>query len=205
MAEMRRREEMAREQAFPMRVVSPETAPLLERVHWSPIVGGTVVALAVELVLSSIGVAIGFIPTATSATDVTSISTAFGIWLVITAGLALLIGGYVAGRLMAAETPLVGAIHGVAVWALAILLGTIFVAFFGISGFLGFTGNAAAALRWLIGFVSTPTSAELGAVDALARSSTAWFIFWSLVALVTAAAGGYLGMIRNLANRNEVP
>jgi len=197
MAEARAR----REEAAPVRAVAPEAVAMRERIHWAPIWAGIGVALGAELVLNAIGIAIGFVPTATTAAAVTSVSTAFGIWTVIVAVVSLFLGGYVASRLMPEESLLIGTLHGVAVWAITLITGTLLVAFFGLNGFLGFLGNATGAAHGLIGFGAAPSAASAS----FAASSNAWFIFWSLLALISASIGGYLGMVRSRASMREIP
>ena len=94
------------------------------RVSWGAIFAGTVVGVAVLLMLSLAGMAIGF-----SAADFgpgqdgfKGFSTGAGIWLVVSQLIALAVGGFVAGRLAAIPKTTSTAFHGAAVWGLATLL-----------------------------------------------------------------------------------
>jgi len=88
-----------------------------DRISWGAIFAGAVVALAVQLVLTLVGGAIG-LATLNPATGQTPSSTTLGIgaaiWLVISSLIALFIAGYVAGRLGGTFN---GWLHGLATWA----------------------------------------------------------------------------------------
>ncbi len=87
------------------------------RISWGAIFAGTVVALAVQLVLTLIGGAIG-LATLNPATGQSPSGTTLGmgaaIWLVISSLISLFIAGYVAGRLGGTFN---GWLHGLTTWA----------------------------------------------------------------------------------------
>src|SRR5438874_1844824 len=87
------------------------------RIAWGAIFAGTVVALAVQLVLTLIGGAIG-LTTLNPATGESPSGTTLGIgaaiWLVISSLISFLVAGYVAGRLGGTFN---GWLHGLATWA----------------------------------------------------------------------------------------
>lgn len=91
------------------------------RVRWGAIVAGLVVATAVQVVLSLLGLAIGL-----AALDPESSAKSFGIgtglWTILTALTALFVGGMTAGRLAGVLERRDGFLHGVLLWALSTLL-----------------------------------------------------------------------------------
>jgi hypothetical protein len=102
------------------------TYPLEERsfarVSWGSIFAGAVIALATQVVLALIGVAIG-LATLDPATGNTPSGTALGtgaaIWLVISSLVSLFFGGYVAARLAGRFN---GWLHGLITWGTLTLL-----------------------------------------------------------------------------------
>ncbi len=201
-ARARREEDELRARAGLRRNIAeaPETVVAHDRIRWGPIWAGIVTALATLLVLSAIGVAFGFATrSVTTLTAARSIGIGLGIWTAISAIIALFLGGFIAARFMPLDTRGVGMVHGVAVWAMTQLLGTI-LALLSISVTLGVLGSAAAAQG---GVVIGPS--QLSAASNLIASSSGWFILWSLLALGAAVLGGYLGMANNQANRRPLP
>jgi hypothetical protein len=87
------------------------------RISWGAIFAGAVVALAIQLVLTLIGGAIG-LATLNPATGQSPSSMTLGIgaalWLVISSLISLFMAGYVAGRLGGTFN---GWLHGLATWA----------------------------------------------------------------------------------------
>ncbi|MEX1015366.1 MAG: hypothetical protein WDZ31_01375 [Phycisphaeraceae bacterium] len=94
------------------------------RVSWGAIFAGVLVALAIQLLLSVLGIGIGaaaFDPGAPG--DPTAWSIGAGVWWVITGLIALFVGGWVAGHLSANPDRGDGALHGIVTWSLATLIG----------------------------------------------------------------------------------
>jgi hypothetical protein len=171
------------------------------RISWGSILAGVLVAIASQLILSSIGVLIGFGTTsATSVAGLRGVASDVGVWTAISALIASFIGGYVASVLAAVRFSSDGLWHGLTVWALA-LVGGIYLSSIGISGLLGFAGNAASILR---GFVPSGVNVSPDAVKAaadIASRSALYFLIGSLLSLGTALLGGWLGSHRE--NRSE--
>ncbi|HEX8310305.1 MAG TPA: hypothetical protein VF614_03235 [Chthoniobacteraceae bacterium] len=96
--------------------------PSASRVCWGSILAGAVTALAIQLVLALIGLAIG-LSTIDPAQSDTPSGSAIGIgamvWWVISSLVSLYIGGYVAGRLAGS---LNGFLHGIVTWASVTLI-----------------------------------------------------------------------------------
>jgi len=100
-----------------------------ERFSLSAIIAGALVALAIQLTLSLLGIGIGAatVDPRTETNALSGLGVGSAIWLVLTNIIAMFIGGCVAARLAGAAWPGTGMLHGVATWALASLVGAYFV------------------------------------------------------------------------------
>lgn len=92
------------------------------RISWGAVIAGAVVAMATTLLLSLIGVAFG----GTSY----NMDAGFGpgLWEIVSLALGMAFGGYVAARLCGTHSHLDGELHGVTMWALAVLIGSVLLA-----------------------------------------------------------------------------
>lgn len=106
-------------------VVRPNTGvPVFEetgfRLSWGAIFAGAVVATALQMVLSILGLAIGL-----GAYDAGDQVSRFGIgaaiWVLITVLIALFVGGMTTGRLAGILTRGDGILHGIVLWGLTTL------------------------------------------------------------------------------------
>jgi hypothetical protein len=92
------------------------------RISWGSIFAGAIIALATQIVLALIGMAIG-LATLNPATGDSPSGTALGagaaIWLVISSLVSLFIGGYIAARLAGRFN---GWLHGLVTWGTLTLL-----------------------------------------------------------------------------------
>jgi hypothetical protein len=111
--------------------------------HWTPVVAGAFAAAALSFILLTFGAAIGLGVSSTSPTwrDASAaLALLSGIYLILQAIVSFGFGGYVAGRVRnpvaAGETEDVESrdgLHGLAAWALAVLLGGTLIAIVGAS------------------------------------------------------------------------
>ncbi|WP_207460123.1 hypothetical protein [Azospirillum sp. SYSU D00513] len=97
------------------------------RVSWSAVFAGVVLTLAIQLLLSMLGVGVGMttIDPAAGANGLpepTSFSMGAGIWWTVSYMIALAVGGYVAARLAGVSLRGDGMIHGLLTWAFALLV-----------------------------------------------------------------------------------
>jgi len=92
------------------------------RVSWQAILAGAIVSLAIYLVLTLLGTAIGL--SVSDRVDGRSIGVGAAIYAVIVTALSLFAGGMVASQMTAGENKREGALYGLFVWAsvLAMLL-----------------------------------------------------------------------------------
>lgn len=114
------------------------------RLSWGAILAGVLVATAVQIILSLLGIAIGFgaIEFGPGA-EFGEFGIGAGIWAIATALISLFVGGLTAGHLAGILTRLDGALHGVLVWGLSLVLtlwaigagiGTVLGGVFGVAG-----------------------------------------------------------------------
>jgi hypothetical protein len=126
--------------------------------QWTPVIAGALAATALSLILVTFAAAVGLGVSSTSPTWRDASAALWilsGIYLILQAVVSFGFGAYIAGRL---RRPLVAGpadevesrdgLHGLAVWALAVVLGSIVAAFIGaatISRASPSTANASAA------------------------------------------------------------
>lgn len=114
----------------------PLVAP---RIAWSAILGGVAIAFAVELMLALLGASIGFSlidPAGGGGASAGGIGLGGLIWWGLSTIVALAAGGYAAVRAAGVATPFAGAIHGLAIWAVTLLL-TFYLLTSAIGGIVG--------------------------------------------------------------------
>ena len=95
------------------------------RASWGAIIGGTLIAIAVLSLMSTLGIAIGAAtldPATGDSPDAKTLGVGAGIWWLISGLLALGAGGWVAGYLSGMSRRREGAAHGLVTWALASLV-----------------------------------------------------------------------------------
>jgi hypothetical protein len=100
---------------------------LLNRVSWSAVLAGVVVALVTQLILNLLGIGLGAatIDPAAGAADnpsATSFSIGAGIWWAVSGIIAAAAGGYTAGRLAGRPKESTAGWHGLTSWAFTTLL-----------------------------------------------------------------------------------
>lgn len=139
----------------------------VRRVSWASVFAGVVTTLAVQLVLTMIGVSVGAstIDPLSEAAPMRGLGVGSGIWLALSGLLALFAGGWVAGRLAGNPRRTDSALHGMLSWGLATLVTAIVVtsgAGRALSGVTGLVGRGLAALGQGAG-AAAKTLAEQGA------------------------------------------
>ena len=95
------------------------------RISWAAIIGGVILVITVQLLLSLLGAGIGLGTVnvnAGSTPDAGSLGIGAGVWWVISSVLALGFGGYVAAWLAGVELRWDGLLHGLVTWGIATLL-----------------------------------------------------------------------------------
>ena len=92
------------------------------RISWGAVFAGAIIALATQIVLALIGMAIGLAtlnPGTGDSPSGTALGTGAAIWLVVSSLISLFIGGYIAARLAGRFN---GWLHGLITWATLTLL-----------------------------------------------------------------------------------
>jgi hypothetical protein len=97
------------------------------RVSWGAVFAGVVLALAVQLLLSMLGLGIGMTTIDPAAgreglPQASNLGIGAGVWWTVSYMIALGIGGYVAARLAGVVVRTDGLIHGLLTWAFALLI-----------------------------------------------------------------------------------
>ena len=95
------------------------------RIAWSAIFAGVVLVFAVELLLNSLGagVGLGMVQPANGGTPTPgAFGAGAGIWVLVSTVVAFIFSGFAAGRLAGAPTRFDGALHGLVVWGLTLLV-----------------------------------------------------------------------------------
>lgn len=102
---------------------------VLHSFRWSAIFGGLLAALATQIVLSAIGVAVGVTATAVAENQnaARGLGIGAGIWMILTPLISMFVGGMVAAWLSRPLDRKVAAMHGGMVWALSLVIGAFFL------------------------------------------------------------------------------
>jgi hypothetical protein len=148
-------------------------------VSWPAIIAGTVVAAATSLILLALGSGIGLAsvsPWPGSGASATTFTVMTAIWLIVVQWVASGLGGYLTGRLRSKwvsththEVFFRDTAHGLLMWALATVLGTVLLAS-AVSSAIG-TGVRAAGTATSAGVSAAASAVNPYDVDTLFRSS----------------------------------
>lgn len=117
-----------------------DIVPTARRVSWGAVFGGVVLALAVNILLSLLGIGIGLTtvdpvqPGGSPAASSLGIGAA--IWWVVSMLVAMFVGGYTAARLAGVVQSGDGLLHGLITWAFVLLL-TFYLLTSAIGGMVG--------------------------------------------------------------------
>jgi hypothetical protein len=113
------------------------TSPPRSRTSWGAIFAGVVVALATQVLFVMLGLAVGAAAIDASASNpFAGIGVGSLIWLALSGIVSLFAGGYVSGRLSSSPDRGEGALNGLVVWALFLVV-SLFVAGSGVAGVVG--------------------------------------------------------------------
>jgi hypothetical protein len=121
------------------------------------------VAVATTLLLSLLGAAMGagsIRPFDTTSADLANYGIGTAIWEIINLALSMAFGGYVAARLSGTHSHLDGELHGVTMWGVAVLLGSLLLAQ-AVSGLVGLVGQRTGELMSSTGGSGGTISAAL--------------------------------------------
>lgn len=144
------------------------TEPLVDvtgfRLSWGAIFAGFVVATVTQIVLSVLGMAIGFSVWDPRTGGYAGVGIGAAIWFAATAIVSLFLGGLVLGRLAGVLKTKDGMLHGVVMWGLSTLL-AVWMVVNGVGALFGTTLNIVARTGTaVIGGAVTATGAAGAAV-----------------------------------------
>ncbi|TFL19428.1 hypothetical protein [Jannaschia formosa] len=116
------------------------------RTSWGAILAGSVFALGLYVLLSLVGLALGFsLVEPDQATPMNGSLTTTTVWLFVSQLVALGIGGYAAGRLAGVLRPMGSMLHGAVVWALTTLV-ALYMATSAAMGIANIAGSAVSSV-----------------------------------------------------------
>jgi hypothetical protein len=135
------------------------------RLSWGAVFAGLVVATALHMAFALLGVAIGLSawdPALPGGARAGNVAAGVGIWTAISGLIALLVGGMTTGRLAGVLTRRDGALHGVVMWSLTMIMITwliisgVSMLLGGAFGIIGQTATAAVGAAGQIGQAAAP-------------------------------------------------
>lgn len=175
-------------------------------ISWRAIFAGVFVTLAVMILLTTFGLAIGItvLDVRPGMEELRDASVGVGIWYLISTFIAVFCGGLVAGIGARETTKTLGSIEGLVVWAFSLVL-TLFL----------LTSGVQALLAQASGFVTIdPTQLQMQQMPAMqlpqgaARTineTSAWAAWIAFGTLLLSAASGVVGGIAGASfNRREI-
>lgn len=196
---------------------------------WSAIVGGAVTALAIQVILTLLGIGLGLamVNPMTDADPARGMGTAAIIWLIVSGIISFGAGGWVAGHMSGVLRTGSGFIHGAAAWSLAAVFGVVITALAGSSVVGGVAAGAGAAaptaqsamastppgtrfstaadgtVRWTDTYGRPMTETEVRTAADDARKAAAHAALWTGVAfLLSMVAGGFAGHLARMSPQN---
>lgn len=143
------------------------------RLSWGAIFAGFIVATALQMALSVLGIAIGFAAFDPGQGDrVSDLGIGVVIWFAATAVISLFVGGLTTGRLAGILTRGDGRLHGVVVWGLSTLL-AVYFATMGAGRLLGgvfdfatrTTAAVAGSAVGAVGQIGSAAAGQAGSID----------------------------------------
>lgn len=117
-----------------------------DRVRWGPIISGLMVALATQLILSALGVAVGATAISNSGaprTDLGDVSQAVGWWAILSLLISLFVGSWVMARACGPMNRSTALLNGAILWATTLALSA-WLLTSGVSGAFGLAASSAA-------------------------------------------------------------
>jgi hypothetical protein len=176
-----------------------------DRVRWGPILAGLVVALSTQLILSALGAAVGATNISGSGaprSNLDNVSTAVGIWSIISLFISLLVGGWVTARACGPINRNTALLNGAILWASTLAISAWLLAN-GVSGAFGIIASNAGEIinQAQQGGAIPPNANNVPNVTAQETRDIAgnaarvgWsFVFGSLLGLVASLIGASVG------------
>lgn len=176
-------------------VINQRVTDYHDRIRWGPIIAGIVTAIATQLVLSSLGAAIGLSVSAGGG-DAGDVGIGVGIWSIISLLIALFVGGWVAAASCGPMNSKTALLQGLILWATTLAVSSWLLAT-GVSGTFGIiASNAGEVLNQVNPGQINPPDVDAQQLETVAANSAkaAWsFLIGSLLGLVAALIGSKVG------------
>ncbi|MFC7399959.1 PhnA-like protein [Chelatococcus sp. GCM10030263] len=140
---------------------------MLNKVSWSAVLAGVVIALVIQLLLNMLGIGVGAATLGPATSDnpsASSFSIGAAIWWTVSGVLAAFAGGYAAGRLSGKPKEGTAGWHGLTTWALT----TLVIAYLLSTAVGGLLGGTLSALTSVAGGVGSTAG---GAVQTVAQAA----------------------------------
>jgi hypothetical protein len=196
-------------------VHAEDVIPVHSRISWSAIVAGSMLALAVSLLLTLLGSAVGL--SVHDSVNGRGLAVGAVVWAVVVTAGSLFLGGFIASQLTTGENKIEGALYGLLVWA--VVFGTLmflaaratqagFTAMIGMAN----ANNAAPANGVTWEDMARQAGASPEEIDRVRKTipertglagpavnednatRAAWYTFLgTLVSMLAAAVGGFVG------------
>ncbi|MBP5972551.1 hypothetical protein HW132_07355 [Brasilonema sp. CT11] len=200
----------AGDQVVTEHTVVDRVADYHDRVRWGPIISGLLIALATQLVLSSIFAAIGAGTVEASGrprTIASDVTGNVGIWSTIGLLISLFTGGWVMARACGPMNRNTALLNGAILWATTLAVGSWLLAS-GVSGAFGVAASNAGAVVNQVqqGGANIPqntpnvSAQQAREIAANVRSGLWWFVFGSLLGLLASMIGAATGTRSPRAN-----
>lgn len=192
-------------------VITNQVVEYHDRVRWGPILSGLVVALAFQLLLGSLGAAIGsgFISdSGAPRSNASGVGTGVGIWSIISLLISLFIGGWFTAYSCGPMNRNTALLNGTILWATTLALSSWLLAS-GVSGAFGVLASNAGSVANQVrqGAVNLPNNAPNVTADqarAIAEGATRglWsFFFGALLGLIASLVGSAAGTRKPRSNQ----
>lgn len=173
-------------------------APFQDRLRWGPIVGGLATTIALMLLFTMLGLALGFTLFEPNE-DTTTIVKSAAVWSTVSGVLAFFLGGWVTGKTAAVENDDNALINGFIVAAAALVM-ILFLGGLGLGNLFGIIGGNIGDIAQIVtnNPNQVPNSIPVIAPDAATvferAENSAWYSLAGLViGLAAATLGGWVG------------
>ncbi len=194
-------------------VVANRVTEYRDRVRWGPIISGVLVALATQLILSSFFSALGAGRIAESLAPRTITPNTLsnvGIWSTIALLLSLFIGAWITTRACGPMHRDTAILNGAIMWATTLALSSFLLAN-GVLGAFGLAANNAGEMinqlqqqnNAINPNIPVLTAEQTRDIAATTSRSLWWFVFGSLLGLLTSLVGAVAGARTTSRNNNN--
>lgn len=174
-----------------------------DRVRWGPIISGLAIALATQLVLSSLGTANGLsliASTGAPRSEAADVASGLRLWAIISLLISLFVGGWVTARASGPMKRTTAILNGAIFWATTLVIGSWLVAS-GVTGALSIVGSNAGAIisqaqpagMNVLNNLSNITAQQAREIASSIATAGWSFVIGSLLGLVASLIGAAVG------------